>query len=328
MRIIVSGVGPIGGIVGGRLARAGNDVTLVDVNREHVQAIRERGLTVDVPDGPFTVTVPILFPEEIKGKFDLAFLAVRSFNTGPVLSSLRPHLTEDAIVVSLQNGVNLPLLVEFVGPDRAIGTTIRMPGNLVEPGHVRTRVRGHLFIGHLHGRTTPQLTSVHALLNAVIPTEMTDNSLGLSWSKLTFSCLNMFVAIAEGVTLKKLWENEDRRQLCTAFMAELLEVGTAAGVRFEPLEEYNPSDFHPSRPPQSRYAAFAEMVKIDKNRGVTGLGWTEIDYTVGHVVREGERVGIQTPICRALIEMIREIKNGTRPLQWDNYAELEKRAGL
>ncbi len=57
MRIIVMGAGPIGGIVGGRLARHGNDVTLVDVDVEHVRAIRERGLQVDVPDGPFNVSM-------------------------------------------------------------------------------------------------------------------------------------------------------------------------------------------------------------------------------------------------------------------------------
>ena len=55
-RIIVIGTGPIGGIIGGRLARAGNDLTFVDVDQEHVTAIRQKGLQVEVPDGPFNVT--------------------------------------------------------------------------------------------------------------------------------------------------------------------------------------------------------------------------------------------------------------------------------
>ncbi len=53
MRMIVMGTGPIGGIIGGRLMRAGQDITFVDVDREHIAAIREKGLQVDVPDGPF-----------------------------------------------------------------------------------------------------------------------------------------------------------------------------------------------------------------------------------------------------------------------------------
>ena len=59
MRFIVMGTGPIGGIIGGRLARAGHDVTFVDVDREHVAAIREHGLHVDVPDGAFNVKATV-----------------------------------------------------------------------------------------------------------------------------------------------------------------------------------------------------------------------------------------------------------------------------
>ena len=56
-RMIVIGIGPIGGIIGGRLARAGHDITFVDIDKEHIAAIRERGLQVDVPDGPFNVKI-------------------------------------------------------------------------------------------------------------------------------------------------------------------------------------------------------------------------------------------------------------------------------
>ena len=61
MRMIVMGTGPIGGIIGGRLMRAGQDITFVDVDREHIAAIHEKVLQVDVPDGPFNVKIPIIF---------------------------------------------------------------------------------------------------------------------------------------------------------------------------------------------------------------------------------------------------------------------------
>ena len=70
-RMIVIGTGPIGGIIGGRLARAGHDVSFVDIDKEHVAAIRKDGLQVDVPDGAFNVRVNIAFPEEIEGKYDM-----------------------------------------------------------------------------------------------------------------------------------------------------------------------------------------------------------------------------------------------------------------
>ena len=115
MRMIVIGAGPIGGIIGGRLARAGNDITFVDVDQEHVAAIRENGLKVDVPDGPFKVKVHIVFPNEIQGQFDIGFVAVRSNYAQDALATVMPHLADDGLLVSLQNGINPPLLEEKVG---------------------------------------------------------------------------------------------------------------------------------------------------------------------------------------------------------------------
>ena len=104
MRMIVIGTGPIGGIIGGRLTRAGHDMTFVDIDKEHVAAIRERGLQVDVPDGPFNVRIQIVFPDEIQGKYDIAFIAVRSNYTPDALDTVVPHLADDGLLVSMQNG--------------------------------------------------------------------------------------------------------------------------------------------------------------------------------------------------------------------------------
>src|SRR3970282_559493 len=123
--MIVIGTGPTGGIIGGRLARAGHDMTFVDVDKEHVAAIREKGLQVDVPDGPFNVRIKIVFPGEIQGKFDIGFISVRSHYTPDALNTVMPYLADNGLLVSLQNGINPPLLEERVGADRAIGVAIR-----------------------------------------------------------------------------------------------------------------------------------------------------------------------------------------------------------
>lgn len=328
MRIIVMGAGPIGGIVGGRLARRGSDVTLVDVDPEHVHAIRERGLQVDAPDGSFNVSVPVIFPGEITGEFDIGLIAVRSYYTKDALASLAPHLSESAILVSLQNGVNPPLLEEAVGPGRAIGTAIRMGCQKVGPGHVRTATRGRFFIGHLHGKTTPQLKTAHSLLDAVIPTETTDNILGWLWSKLTYTCLGFFGSLADE-SLKVVCETEVNRRLCADFLGEVIGVGKTAGIRFERLSEYDPLSFHPSRPYEARLAAFDEMARSWRNADRKGPvhqlkrgARTEVDYTLGHVVQQGSRIGIPTPLCRAVVRIIHEIEQGKRPLQLRNYDDL------
>jgi 2-dehydropantoate 2-reductase len=87
----------------------------VDVDKEHIAAIREKGLQVDVPDGSFNVKIPIVFPDEIQGKFDIGFIAVRSNYTPDALNTVMPHLAGDGLLVSMQNGINPPLLEERVG---------------------------------------------------------------------------------------------------------------------------------------------------------------------------------------------------------------------
>lgn len=327
-RMIVIGTGPIGGIIGGRLARAGNNMTFVDVDKEHVAAIREEGLQVDVPDGPFNVRIPIVFPNEIEGKFDIGFIAVRSNYTPDALATVMPHLADDGLLVSLQNGINPPLLEEKVGPDRTIGVAIRMGSDRPSPGHVRTATRGHLYIGHLHGKKTPQLEKLNALLDSVIPSETSDNILGVLWSKLTYTCLGYFGSLADAALAASCKSDADRRVLGD-FFAEVVAVGKTAGARFIPLAEYNPLDFHPDNPSEERLSAVNEMAKAwnvgDRKGPLRQLQKgikTEVDYTLAHVVRAGERLKIPTPLCRKVLDMIHDLETGKRKLSQQNYAEL------
>jgi 2-dehydropantoate 2-reductase len=295
---------------------------------EHVAAIREKGLRVDVPDGAFTVKIPIFLPNEIQGKFDTGFIAVRSNYTQEALATVLPHLSGNGILVSLQNGINPPLLEDKVGPDRTVGVAIRMGCRRVAPGHVQTAILGHLYTGHLHGERTPQLETLNALLDAVIPSEMTDNILGVLWSKLTYTCLGYFGSLADAALAISCAEETNRR-LLVDFFAEVVAVGKAAGARFSPLAEYDPLDLHPDEPVEKRLAAVNEMAKTWKvedrkgplrqiQRGIR----TEVDYTLAHVVREGEKLKIPTPLCRKLLTMIHELEQGQRRLALENYGEL------
>jgi 2-dehydropantoate 2-reductase len=327
-RMIVIGTGPIGGIIGGRLARAGHDITFVDIDKEHVAAIREKGLQVDVPDGPFNVKINIVYPHEIQGAFDIGFIAVRSNYTPDALNTVLPHLAADGLLVSMQNGINPPLLQERVGADRTIGMAIRMGCSKVAPGHLRTAIRGHLYVGHLHGKTSPQLEHLQQLLNPVMETEISDNILGVLWSKLTYTCLGYYGSLADASLVTSCADEASRRNL-VEFFSEVVAVGTALNARWIPLAEYNPPDFHPSLPFSKRLAAvnaFAKTWKPDDRKGPLrqlqkGIK-TEVDFTLAYVVREGEKLKIPMPLCRKVLGMIHELEAGTRKLDLQNYAEL------
>jgi 2-dehydropantoate 2-reductase len=184
----------------------------------------------------------------------------------------------------------------------------------------------------LHGRTTPQLTQLRNLLDAVIDTEISDNILGVLWSKLTYTCLGFFGSLAD-VALATSCADDANRRLLADFLAEVVAVGTAAGARFIRLAEYNPPDLHPSIRIDKRLAVVHEMAKSWKHddrkgplRQIQKGIPTEVDFTLGYVVREGERMNIPTPLCRKLLTMIHNLESGTRRLSLENYAELREPA--
>jgi 2-dehydropantoate 2-reductase len=185
-----------------------------------------------------------------------------------------------------------------------------------------------LYVGHLHGKKTPQLERLNALLDSVIPSEISDNITGVLWSKLTYTCLGYFGSLADAPLATSCSSNADRHVLVD-FFAEVVAVGKAAGARFILLAEYNPLDFHPSNPFEKRLAAVNEMAKgwnRDDRKGPLrqlqkGIK-TEVDYTLAHVVREGEKLKIPTPLCRKLLDMIHELESGKRKFSQQNYAEL------
>jgi 2-dehydropantoate 2-reductase len=326
MPSILIGAGQVGGIIGGRLVRGGHDLMFCDVDREHVETVRSAGLRLDLPGDSFTVKPRILFPTELSGKYDLVLMAVRSEGTKDVLDAMANHMTDDALIVSLQNGMNLPLVVDRVGAERAVGAVVRMRSIKIAPGHVRTYQNGYLYIGHIHGERTPQLEALYALLNPVVPTKIADNMYGVMWSKLTFTSMRMLSWIADA-KMPAIWQSEANRRLFADFITEIVKVGEAAGARLEKLAEYDPNDFQPSRSLAQRMATVEEMARTWKEEKETGGGLkrgekTEVEGIIGAVIREGDRLGVATPLCRATLKVYLAIEHRQRPIGMQNYQEL------
>jgi 2-dehydropantoate 2-reductase len=241
-----------------------------------------------------------------------------------------PHLADNGILMSMQNGINPPLLEAKVGGDRTVGMAIRMGSRKVAPGHLKTATRGHLYVGHPHGKTTAQLKDLSRLLNAIMETEISDKILGVLWSKLTYTCLGYYGSLADASLTTTCVSETDRKTLAN-FFAEVVAVGTANGVRWIRLSEYNPPDFHPSNSLEKRVAAineFAKSWRVDDRKGpltqIQKKIKTEVDFTLAYVIQEGKRHGITTPLCEKVLDMIHGLEAGTRRLGTENYAELNR----
>src|SRR5436190_12551304 len=127
-RIAVVGAGALGGYVGGTLAHHGHDVTLIDAWPENVEIIRKRGLELDgvTPEERFTVTkAKIIHLTEVqalaRNPVDIAFVAMKSYDTAWATHLIKPYLSAEGFVVSLQNCLNEETIAGIVGWGRTVG---------------------------------------------------------------------------------------------------------------------------------------------------------------------------------------------------------------
>src|SRR5260370_24711530 len=127
MRFLIAGAGAIGGYMGARLARAGEDVTLF-ARGPHLRAIQERGVRVISPEGDFEVRPKVIGNLLEAGPVDVVVLGVKAHGLTQLAPQIKPLIGETTTVVSTQNGVPWwyfsNVCLERVDPGGAIAASI------------------------------------------------------------------------------------------------------------------------------------------------------------------------------------------------------------
>lgn len=336
MRIAVMGAGAIGGITGGLIAKAGEDVTLIDTYPDHVEAINEDGLRIIGELGEHTVNVPAVTPDELEGDFDLVFLAVKGVDTDDALEQLRSHMTDSAPVVSLQNGINEEHIAEVIGAERTIGASTHYSATFEEPGVLNKTSHGGYVTGELDGKMTDRVLEVGRLLGLVEQAEVTNNIWGHLWSKLLVNvCTNSFGALT-GRKFGEFIKDEVGKKLLAALYTESYDVAVKQGVELvklvgildpafllvrndEDRERVEPVLDVMGSPEQFGKMKSSMLQDIERGRK------TEIEFLNGYISRKGREVGMPTPVNDAIVEMVKEVETGKRDLTPANLEEIWER---
>ena len=113
MRTATIGVGAIAGTLAGFMAKAGNDVLMIDSWKEHVETMNEKGLILDGIVGDHLVKVNAIHTDEIPNisdTFDMVIVGVKSYDTENAIKAMLPFMNEETCVVSPQNSINETLI--------------------------------------------------------------------------------------------------------------------------------------------------------------------------------------------------------------------------
>ena len=336
-RIAVVCGGALGGYVSGYLARAGHDLTLIDMWPEHVQAIRKNGLTLTGLTEPenFTSEVNAVHLSELHdmslkfGGYDIAFVATKSYDTVWASHLIEPYLAPGGFAVSLQNGINEERLAGVVGWGRTVGCIAsKIAVELTEAGHIRRNValggKEHTVfrVGEAHGRITPRIEQVADMLSVVDSSMVTDNLWGERWSKLVVNCMRNPMSAATGQGGNDNDRDPKIRDLSLRLAAEVIQVGQAHGYVLGKIYGMAPDDVvgavtgnNEARQRCEDTLIKSVATRSDDQRPSMGQDMakgrrTEIGYLNGFVVEKAAELGLEAPANKGIVDVVQRIERG------------------
>jgi 2-dehydropantoate 2-reductase len=329
-RIAILGAGAIGGYFGAHMVAAGHDVTLIDAWPEHVAHVRRDGLAVDRwPDRPrLTVRPRILHVGEVQGlvreaPVDIAFIAVKSYDTDWATHLILPYLAADGVVVSLQNAVNEPRIAAIAGAPRTYGCAIAsLACELSGPGHVRRlSAEGSVAVGAMEPHGDDRRAAIAALLEPAETSAPIGNLIGVKWSKLVVNAMRNGLSAMTGMTGLERDSHPVTIALGMRLGAQAVRVGRALGHElvnigydFDTLVATESGDAAAIAAIRARMAEVAAARSGEQRpsmaQDIAKGRRTETDAINGWIARLGRELGIDTTPHRRVHETILRIERG------------------
>jgi 2-dehydropantoate 2-reductase len=299
-RIAILGSGAMGSLFGGCLFEGGSDVTLIDLNVSHVEAIRKHGLVLKTNAGERSIRLPAVFPQEVATIFDLVMVFTKSMHTSSALSAVRACIDPETVLLSLQNGLDNKLaLTAFAPPQNVLIGITTYPADLVAPGHVESHGAGIARLAATSEPATPILKLLPELLargglNATVDPQVET----AIWEKVAFNAaLNTLCALTHS-TVGQIGSDAATRGLAFAIAAEVCNTAIACGF---PVNR--------SHVEQTLASAMQHHThhKPSMLQDVLAGKPTEIEAICGAVVRHAKERGLSTPMTETVLALIRHI---------------------
>jgi 2-dehydropantoate 2-reductase len=335
MKCAIYGAGSLGTILGAYLTKGGIDTDLINHNKNHVEALRQKGATVT---GTVQMTVPVnaLLPQEMTKKYDLIILLTKQTENRRVVEYLKDYLNESGILCTMQNGIPEPMIGEILGDDSVMGSVVEWGATLLGPGVSElTSDPGSISfsLGSLVKRQDNKLAEVQHILEKMGTVTIEDNLIGSRFSKLLINASFSGLSAVTGLTFGEAAKNKTSRVWIQRVMKECIDVAAAAKVVMEPIQGKDIVKLMNYNNRWKKRLAFliipiaikkhaklkASMLQdLEKGRK------TEVDYINGVICEYGKKYNVPTPYNSRIVELIHEIEEGKRSCGIENVATLMK----
>jgi 2-dehydropantoate 2-reductase len=302
MKISIIGSGAMGSLFGGMLARAGHDVVLYDVYREHVEAIRRSGLAIEEAGSSEVITVrpsATTDPADTRGS-DVMIVFVKSTVTEEAARQFAPIAGPDTIALTLQNGLgNEAVLREHFGVERTAAGVTSQGATFLGPGRIRHAGKGPTHVAMASGSHRRLVALAAALAQAGFETHIESDVAGLVWSKLVINVgINALTALVNRPN-GRLLDLEETRSLMADLVAEAVAVAKARGITLSSADPFA-TVYEVARKTGANRSSMLQ--DFDRSRA------SEIDVMNGAIVREAAALGIPVPVNAAVTRLVKAIE--------------------
>ena len=305
LKMAIVGAGALGGTFGALLADAGFDITMIEIDKKRVDAIKKNGLILNMPGGTVKkVNLKITDDPKKAGIMDIVQISVKGYHTHSAATMSLPMVGKDSYVMSVQNGIgNLETIANVVGKDKVIGGVTAhsaMPVSLYEINYAGGM--GGVWIGRYDGTKEDRLKEIADLLTkAGFQVDIIDGNVEVPvWRKLLANVSCNAVAALTGFTGNQLLGCEYTRELIIKLAEETAGVAKAKGLEFEELKFAGAFVL--------KALSGVKDNKISMLQDVEAKRKTEIDTLNGAICREGEKYGVKTPFNETITLLIKSFE--------------------
>ncbi len=294
MKFAVMGAGAVGCYYGAMLARAGHAVVLIG-RPVHVDAMLADGLRLQTSEFDEFVKVEASVEVSAVKDADVVLFAVKSTDTETSAQLLKPHMKDDALVVTLQNGVDNADRVRKILGSEVAAAVVYVATEMLGPGFVKHNGRGELLIEP--SSKSDELAAV--LIAAGVPCEISSNVRGSLWAKLILNCAYNALSAISQMPYGPLVQIDGIEAVLSDVVDECMAVAAADEV--DVPGDVGAAIVKIGLTMPAQYSSTAQ----DLARGKP----SEIDHLNGFIVARGVALGVPTPANRVLHTLVKVLEH-------------------
>ncbi|MFC1753197.1 ketopantoate reductase family protein [Thermoproteota archaeon] len=302
MNIAVVGPGAIGILFGAKLIESGESVYFLDHDRARVEIIKKQGISLENKSKTRACSANITDQSGDLKEIDLFLICVKSYDTRTAVKSIKSIVGERSSVLTLQNGVgNIEIIEEIIGPEKVVcGVTIQ-GANVISDGKIRHAGVGETAIGRIDGKIPVQLRGIREAFNkAGMKTRISKDIKSLMWSKLIINVgINALTAITR-LRNGDLLKYEGARTILRQAVSEAVKVAKRKRIKLIYDDIIDKTEAVCEATAQNISSMLQDVLRSKK---------TEIDSLNGAIIRQGQSMGIATPVNSLLVNLIKAIES-------------------